>query len=696
MNQNRTSVKGLWMLVAGLAAGIGALAARADEGMWLVNAPPAALKDKHKFTATPEWLLRMQRSAVRFQTGGSGSLVSADGLVMTNHHVGSDMLLKLSTKERNLLRDGFIARTRADELACPDLELNILWEIEDVTSKVGDAVKEGMSAADAGAARRKAIAEIERASLGSTKLKSQVVTLFGGARYHLYRYKSYTDVRLVFAPEESIAFFGGDTDNFEFPRYNLDCCFFRIYEDGKPLASENHLKWSEKGAAENELIFVFGHPGRTERLHTVDHLRIARDQEFPRRLADLWRREIKAQTFAGRSAEHRRIVSDELFGVANGRKAITGQYEGLLNPDLMAAKAAAEQKLREAVAKDPAMNAKWGSAWDDVARIKRAEQEFAVRRQVVNRLAGASNLMRHAFTIVQLASELPKPNKDRLREYGDAQLESVYLGLYSPEPVYESVEIHGLTQALTFAAERLGAEDPLVRTLLAGKSPSARAAELIAGTPLADVMLRRTLVQAGARGLAEKGAPALLSFAAAIEPEWRSLRTRYEDTVESPLRDAYARISAAKFAVEGEGVYPDATFTLRLSYGTVSGYSLAGETVPAFTEYSGLFRRYEERKGQDGFDLPSAWLQKQDALKGVPFNFICTADIIGGNSGSPVVNAKGEVVGLIFDGNIHSLVGNFAFDAQSGRAVAVDSRGMIEAFRTVYGANELVKELTGK
>lgn len=695
MNENRTSIRRLFTLVAGLAMSLTAVSVRADEGMWLVNAPPAALKDKHGFTATPEWLLHMQRSAVRFQTGGSGSLVSPNGLVMTNHHVGSDMLLKLSTKERNLLHDGFLARTSAEEIPCPDLELNILWEIEDVTSKVSAAVKEGMSAADAGAARRRAIAEIEKGSLESTKLKSQVVTLFGGARYHLYRYKAYTDVRLVFAPEEAIAFFGGDTDNFEFPRYNLDCCFFRIYEDGKPLVSEQHLKWSANGAAENELIFVFGHPGRTERLNTVDHLKVARDQELPRRLADLWRREIKAQTFAGVSAENRRIVADELFGVANGRKAITGQYEGLLNPELMGAKQARERALRDAVAKDPEMNAKWGTAWDDVARIKRLEQEFAVRRTVVNRLAGASNLVRHAFTIAQLASELPKASKDRLREYGDAQLESVYLGLYSPEPVYEALEIHGLTQALTFAAERLGAEDPLVKTLLAGKSPTARAVELISGTPLSDVMARRTLVKAGAKGLAEADL-AILAFAAAIDPEWRSLRARYEDTIESPLRDAYAKISAAKFAVEGESVYPDATFTLRLSYGTVAGYTAGGRSVPAFTEFSGLFERYEERKGQEGFTLPSAWLQKQDALKGVAFNFVCTADIIGGNSGSPVVNAKGEVVGLIFDGNIHSLVGNFAFDAQAGRAVAVDSRGMIHAFRTVYGANELVKELTGK
>jgi hypothetical protein len=690
MKTLRTPILAALLALAGTAA-------RADEGMWLLNAPPtAAIKAAHGFEPSPAWLLAMQRAAVRFQTGGSGSLVSANGLVMTNHHVGSDMLLKLSTKQRDLLKEGFLARATGDEIRCPDLELNILWEIEDVTGAVSAAVTDGMSAADAGAARRKAIAEIEKTSLDTTKFKSEVVTLFGGARYHLYRYKAYTDVRLVFAPEESIAFFGGDTDNFEFPRYNLDCCFFRIYEDGKPLATPNHLRWSADGAAENELIFVFGHPGRTERLKTVDHLRIARDLEMPRRLADLWRREIKAQTFAGRSAENERIIRDELFGVANGRKAVTGQYEGLLDPAVMNTKRAAEQRLRDAVNADPAMKAKWGTAWSDIASLKQAEQQIALRRNVVNRLATASLLAGHAFTLTQLAAELPKPGAERLREYTDARLESLYLALYSPEPIYDAVEIQGLTQTLTWAAERLGAEDPLVAALLAGKSPAARAAELAAGTTLRDPAARKAFATGGTKALAESKDP-LLAFAAALDPEWRALRSKYEDAIESPLRDAYAKVAAAKFAVEGESVYPDATFTLRLSYGTVSGYTLGGESVPAFTQYAGLFARHAERKGQEGFDLPPRWLGKQDAINPkVPFNFLCSADIIGGNSGSPVVNTKGEVVGLIFDGNIHSLTGNFAYNPAANRAVAVDSRGMIEAFRAVYTADELVKELTAR
>ena len=342
------------MIVQSVLAVLAAIAtvpapARADEGMWLLNAPPTKYMQEHyQFTPTPEWLEHIQKSCVRFETGGSGSIVSADGLVMTNHHVGSDMLLKLSTKEHNLLKEGFWAKDRAGELACPDLELNVLWQIEDVTAQVMGAVKEGMSAADAGKARREAIAGIEKQSNDATKLKSEVVTLYGGAKYHLYRYRSYTDIRLVFAPEEEIAFFGGDTDNFEFPRFDLDCCFFRIYDGGKPLKAEHHLSWSPNGAAENDLIFVCGHPGKTERLNTYEHLKIQRDVEMPRRLGEYWRREIKDQGFAGRSAENARIVRGDLFDYANSRKAVTGQLDGLQDPALMAGKKAAEATLRGA------------------------------------------------------------------------------------------------------------------------------------------------------------------------------------------------------------------------------------------------------------------------------------------------------------------------------------------------------------
>ena len=663
--------------------------ASADEGMWLLSKPPvAAIKAAHGVDIAPAWLERMQKSAVRFATGGSGSLVSADGLVMTNHHVGSDMISKLSTPDRDLMKNGFLARTREEELACPDLVLDILWEIEDVTSKVEQAVA-GLEAAAAGAARRRAIGEIEAASKQATGLKSEVVTLFQGGQYHLYRYRTYTDVRLVFAPEEQAAFFGGDTDNFEFPRFNLDCCFFRIYDQGKPLRPEHHLSWSAAGAAEGETVFVFGHPGRTRRLYTHEHLRFMRDAEMPLRMQNLWRSEIKAQSFAGRSAENARIIRDDLMGIANGRKASTGLLAGLQDPRLMAAKKAAEDALRAKVGADPAMAAKWGDAWDRVAAAQQAHKAFLHERQVFEGLVRGSTLFSQAMHIVRLADELKKPDGERLREYKQAGLEQFYFRLYSPEPIHDALETHALTVQLSRLCEAFGAEHETVAMLLAGKGPADRAAELVKACTFKDPAARKAMVEGGSEAIKAAGDP-LLAMAASLDPLLRRLRTQYEDTVESVERSAYASIAAARFAVDGDSVYPDATFTLRLSYGVVK--AVPGE--PAFTNLGGMFARAAERGHEGEFRLPPSWEAAREKLDlSTPFNFVCTADIIGGNSGSPVVNAKGEVVGLIFDGNIDSLVGDVVYDERRARAVSVDSRGMIEAFEKVYGAKELVAEL---
>jgi hypothetical protein len=661
----------------------------ADEGMWLLSKPPvAAIKAAHGVDVTPAWLERMQKSAVRFATGGSGSLVSADGLVMTNHHVGSDMISKLSTPQRDLMKNGFLARTRDEELACPDLVLDILWEIEDVTAKVEQAAQ-GLDTAAAGAARRRAIGEIEAASKQATGLKSEVVTLFQGGQYHLYRYRTYTDVRLVFAPEEQAAFFGGDTDNFEFPRFNLDCCFFRIYDQGKPLRPEHHLSWSAAGAAEGEAVFVFGHPGRTRRLYTHEHLRFMRDAEMPLRMRNLWRSEIKAQSFAGRSAENARIIRDDLMGIANGRKASTGLLAGLQDPALMASKKAAEDALQAKVGADPAMAAKWGDAWDRVASAQAAHKQFLHERQVFEGLVRGSTLLSQAMHFVRLADELKKPDAERLREYKRAGLEQFYFRLYSPEPIHDALEVHALEVQLSRLCEEFGAEHEMVAKLLAGKGPADRAAELVKGCTFKDPAARKALVEGGAASIAAANDP-LLSMAASLDPMMRTLRSRYEDTVESVERSAYASIAAARFAVDGDAVYPDATFTLRLSYGTIK--PVPGE--PAFTTLGGTFGRAAERGNEGEFRLPPSWEAARDKLDlSTPYNFVCTADIIGGNSGSPVVNAKGEVVGLIFDGNIDSLVGDVVYDERRARAVSVDSRGMIEAFEKVYGAKELVSEL---
>ena len=674
---------------AGLALGLHT--ACADEGMWLLTSPPAAvLKSKHNFEPSKEWLLHMQRSVVRFETGGTGSLVSADGLVMTNHHVGSDSIAKLSTPENDLLAKGFLARTHAEELKCPDLELRVLWEIEDVTDKVRGSEKPGMSTADAGAARRKAMSEIEKASQEKTGLTSQVVTLYQGGKYHLYRYKSFTDVRLVFAPEQAIAFFGGDTDNFEFPRFNLDCAFFRIYENGKPLKAEHFLKWSENGAADGESVFVFGHPGRTRRLYTTDHMKFLRDVEIPERLNRTRRSEIILQGFAGRGAKFDYMAKDDIHGVANGRKVITGLLQGLQDPRLMATKAAAESDLRSFIEQSDKAR-EWGSAFEAITNAQNAHRPFQVERQTINALAGSGALMSRAHTILQLGTELAKPSSERLTEYGDSRLPAVYLNLYSPEPLYAELEIEKLASGLGLIAERLGGDHPIVVAALDGKSPRDRAAEAIAGTKLFDVAARKALVEGGSKAIDASNDP-LIAIAKAIEPRWRELRKQFDDTVDSAEKASYAKLAAARFAKFGESVYPDATFTLRMSLGTVKG--VERDKTPAFTTFGGAFERAAERSEQIDFKLPESWNKAKASLElKTPFNLIADCDIIGGNSGSPMVNKSGEVVGLIFDGNVYSLTGDVFFDPVNSRSVAVDSRGLMAALDTVYGATELVKEL---
>ncbi len=676
--------------VAALAAVMFANLAAADEGMWLYTKPPTKyLKEKYGFEPTPTWLEHVQKSSVRFNTGGSGSLVSASGLVMTNHHVGSDNLEKFSTPEKNLLKTGFYAKTAADELKCEDLELNILWKIDDVTERVKGAAAKDMSPADANTARRKMMLTIEKECEDATKLDCQVVTLYKGGRYHLYQYKRYTDVRLVMAPEQDIAFFGGDTDNFEYPRFDLDMCFFRVYEDGKPLKPEHYLKWSQNGAADGDLVFVSGHPGRTQRQNTVEHLKYLRDFEMPLSLQRLWRREVQLATFMARNEEFERIASGDFFGVQNGRKARTGMLAGIQDPAVMARKIADEKKLRAAVDANPDYKGQWGDAWDQIAKALTSYRTFALRRQV----GPNGDLFGIARDLVRLADELPKPSPERLREYADSNLDSLYLDLYSPKPIYDDLEINRIASGLSYMAEMLGYDDPYVQKALGGMSPQARAEMLVRGTKLKDVEVRKKIAAGGTEAIATSTDP-MIKLAKDLDPEARALRKRYEDEIESAEREAYAKIAAAQFAINGEDAYPDATFTLRLAFGPVKGYKETGKDVPAFTDFAGMYQRATERKGQKGFELPKVWWDRKDKLDlKTPYNFVCTADIIGGNSGSPVVNTKGEVVGLIFDGNIQSLVLDIAYTEDQARAVSVDSRAMIEAMKKIYDAGPLAEEI---
>ena len=703
-----TLLAALWLLPLALPSSTG----RADEGMWLFNAPPnKQLKEKYNFEPGAAWLNHLQKASVRFNSGGSGSFVSGDGLIITNHHVGADALQKFSDAQHNYLKDGFYALSRAEEKRCLDLELNVLISIEDVTARVNAAVTpegykalfnkpsagpDALTSAEAPQARRAVIANIEKESKDKTGLRSDVVTLYQGGAYHLYRYKRYTDVRLVFAPEQQIAFYGGDPDNFEYPRFDLDICIFRAYENGQPVHPDDYLKWSANGAQEHELIFVSGHPGSTSRELTLDVLKDARDRAVPHALALLYRSEKTLLTYGARSPENARRAREQLFAVQNGRKAYDGRLAGLLDPEFFAVLAAKEASLRSRI--DAAWYPEASAAY---ARIARAQQEIVKIAPGYNALEGRrapsafrSTLFRIARTLVRAANEKTVANAARLPDFRDSSLPSLELRLFSEEPIYDDLEIATLTDSLTDFAEELGEDNPLVRQVLAGKGPRERAAELVLGTRLKDVGLRHKLYDGGADAMKAVSDP-MLDLARAIDPVSRSLRKQSEEQDEIE-QQAYGQIAKARFALEGTGSYPDATFSLRLSYGTVEGYAEEGHAVPAFTQIGGLYQRAAGHDNAVPFELPPRWVEAKSRLKmDTPFDFVSTADIIGGNSGSPVVNQAGEFVGIIFDGNIQSLPLDYGYSDKQSRAVSVDARAIIEALRQVYRTDALAAELTG-
>jgi hypothetical protein len=682
-----------------------ATAATADEGMWLFNAPPRKqLKAKYNFEPTPQWLEHLQKASVRFNSGGSGSFVSANGLVITNHHVGADTLQKVSSQQHNYLRDGFYARTQAEEIKSTDLELNVLVSIEDVTARVNAAVKAGMSPDDATKARGSAIADIEKESKGKTGLRSDVVTLYQGGVYNLYRYKRYEDVRLVFAPEQQIAFYGGDPDNFEYPRFDLDICIFRVYENGQPAKIDNFLKWNPRGPSDGELTFVSGSPGRTDRQLTVDELADRRDREVPNWLGMFNRREVLLTAWGQRSFENARRARDDLFGDQNNRKRYDGYIAALLDPEVWIAIDARERKLREAISRDPKLKSASG-AYD---RIKKAqaelvkiaprydylEQERPITVGYRGPRAFYGTLFKYARLLTRAIDERAKPNGERISTFRDSAKESLELELFSTEPVYDDYEILRLTDSLTDFASQFGANDPLIQKVLAGKSPHARAVELVTGTKLKDVAVRKDLYAKDASVLQAAHDP-ILDVARMIDGPARDARKIY-DAQEETEKQAYSEIAKARFAIEGTSNYPDATFTLRLSYGTVRGYEEDGKQIQAFTDFAGLYQRSAEHENKPPFDLPQAWIDRKSKLDlSTHFNFVSDADIIGGNSGSPVVNKANEFVGIIFDGNIQSLVLDCIFSDKQARAVSVDSAAITEGLRKVYDANALADELTG-
>ena len=742
---------------------------QAHEGMWLFDAPPRErIKEKFDFELTDEWLERLQKSTVRFGRGGSASFVSPQGLILTNQHVGVRIVQQLSTADNNLVENGFYAATLEDELPCPGLEIWVTMFSEDVTDKVnadiaqahpntGGLTPTALAPEEAQRLRRNAIARLEAEYSEKTGLRCEVVTLFHGGMYYMYGYKVYTDVRLVWTPESSIGAFGGDPDNFEFPRYCLDAAFFRAYEDGVPARVEHYLKWGADGIQEGELVFISGFPGRTERSFTREHLEFQRDVFFPWHLQKLFRREVVFSTFASKSEENRRRIADDLRRVQNTRKRAMGQLLGLQR--LLAWDSNPSQfptaKGKDANSPEAKIAAALEAARKDDLYIM---YDLFERGEAFN-----SRIFQIANTLIRLETEMQKPEEERLPEFRGSRLETTKASLFDDAPIYEDVEILKMTDALSMLAETKGFRG-LAISGISDAPPMETAKALIRGTKVQDVAVRKRIAEIGfmkymeearlseeevdklldrfrnqhwsfveqalaladpkptseeieqtieqltqfldsftrevfleefGEEIAVAAMDSMLMFIAMGHSRTWKFRTQYDEQVTAPLEAAYAEIAQRRFAEHGTSVYPDATFTLRLSYGTVRGYTDSdGNAIHPFTYMSGLFERAEQQGWREPWSLPQSWLDGRECLDmAVPFNFVSTLDTIGGNSGSPVVNTRGELVGIHFDGNIYRLPNNIMYIEDRGRAIAVHAAAIIEALHKIYGAQRILDEL---
>ncbi len=663
----------------------------AEEGMWTFDNPPVKLiQDQYKFTVTKEWLDHVRLSSVRLEDGGSGSFVSPSGLLLTNHHVALGQLQKNSNAQRDYVKDGFYARTNAEEMKSSDLEVNVLVSMEDVTARVQDALKGARTTEQEFAKRKETIAAIERESLQKTGFRSDVVPLYQGGEYWLYRYKKYTDVRLVFAPEQQIAFYGGDPDNFTYPRYDLDMALFRVYENDRPIQSPNYLKWNPKGAADGDLVFVSGHPGSTSRLDTLAQLETERDYVEPALLKILHKRIDALKAYSATSPEAARQATTRIFSLKNSLKAYDGRYKGLEDKRVMDAKRADEAKFKAQVMGNAQSKAAYGASLDQIAA---AEKKFQSRFKEQYFHGVDSTLADLAREIVQYVAEVKKPDGERLKGYHEAQLESLRLQMFSPAPLYPAMEIARMTAALELDLAEAGPNDPFLKLMLGGKTPHDFATALVNGTKLTDPAVRKQLVEGGEAAVAASTDPEIV-LARRLDPMRRELIKWTEDNVDSVVERAGEQLGKARFAAFGKSMYPDATFTLRLSYGQMKGYPMNGTIAPPMTTIYGLYDRAVSFGNKGPFELPQRYIDGRSKLDlATPLNFVTSNDIIGGNSGSPVIDKNGEIVGLIFDGNIESLVGDFVYEGETNRAVAVHTAAMTEALRKLYGADKLADEL---
>lgn len=660
--------------------------------MWLFNRVPDSLrteiKRKYRFDLSQQFLDHLRTGSVHFG-GGSGSFVSPDGLLFTNHHVASGCIQNLSTQENDYMKNGFYARTREEEKRCPGTRVRVLAEITDVTARVQGAAGDTADDAEANRLRKAEMSKIEN-DCSAKGADCQVVTLYAGGRYNLYRYKEYDDVRLVFAPEFLTAFFGGDPDNFSYPRYCLDITFLRAYEDGKPAKPENYLRWSKQGTKAGELQFVSGHPGTTGRLNTMAQLEFFRDLSYPLLLERIASLIADAQQFAERGEEEKRVALEDIFGLQNSQKAYTGFLSGLRDDGLMAEKRKQESKLRAAISASKELEQKYGAVWGELADAMDRYAKIYKRSLLFETYAGrGSVLFGLARSFDRYAEEIGKPNEDRLRGYNDAGIPNLKRRLVRDVPVYPEFDALMLANSLRALAEA-HPDDEVVKKILAGRTPEEVAKAAVNGSKLADKKLREELAENPAK--IKASGDSMLALVRLLEPEARRLIKEYQDEIEGAVTASETKIAQARFEVYGENDYPDATLTLRLSYGPVRGFTEKnGTKIPPFTT---LGQAFQKATGKDPYILPDSWLRNRAKLKAsTPFNYITSADIHGGNSGSPAVNTKGEVVGIVFDGNIPSLPNRFIYQDRTARAVFVASQAIVETLDKVYGANELLREL---
>jgi len=660
--------------------------------MWTFDAPPLEYwKATYGFTPDQGWLDNVRLASVRLPNCSS-SIVSARGLVLTNHHCARSCISSSSPRDTNYIEVGFIASSIAEERRCQGLYVDQLQSIEDVTARVRAASRAATASAQA-ERRARVIDSIQTACGSGTGLTCQVVSFYQGGMYSLYRYKRYDDVRLVMAPEEGVAFFGGDPDNFTFPRYDLDISLLRIYQDGQPLAAKNFLRWNPQGAPDGELVFVTGNPGSTGRLLTIAQMEYLRDVVYPENLASYARQLEVLRALTKDDPERERRYHNTIFSLANSEKAVTGYQSGLLDAALMAKKRAFEREFRARIAKDATLRARYGGAWDAIAAAQRELASFDKASRY--RSFAGSQLLGMAGQLVRIPTQSALADSARLPEYRGEAIERMKRQLVAPVPIDTAVEARLLAVQLAAAKRALPVNDPFLQAVLGNRTPEAAARGLIGGTRLADPETRKALLDGGASAIAASTDP-LIVVARKIDPLQRILATRSR-RLNALISSEGEKLGQAIFAAFGTSLPPDATFTLRISDGVVRGYPYNGTVAPYKTSYYGLYARAAEFDGKDPFDLPPRWLARADSLDlTAPLNFVSTNDIIGGNSGSPVINRNAEVVGVIFDSNIEGLPNRFVFTDEVARSVSVHSRGITEALRRMYGAGWIVEELTGR